>query len=414
MKRYLILSTLVLSGTAFANDDPALPPAEAVERAVDEHPLVQAGLARSDAARELARGLRTGPHEFTVSGSYSQRRIDREGEFNEYDATLERGIRLPGKAALDRRAGEFGISAAEYRVAETRHRAVLLLNDIWWDWLENHAEVEAGEAAVANLTAALAAVERRIALQDAALVDADQARSALATARVALEQGRSRTEIARSRLEVQFPSLPLPVEAPELPDPVMPLTGLGALRDQTLAQDHGMPGAQAEADRQSTLAERARRDRIADPTLGFRLFSERGGAERGIGVVASIPIGGAGRSAIAGQAQAEARAATAEFAAARFTAQETATTGYAEAGNSWTAWRSSLNARTSSKLAADRLRQGYRLGGVELADLLYAERQAQEALKAETATRAEALRAISRLRINAHDLWPNNHDGVDR
>ena len=366
MKRHLILSTLVLSVPAFANDHPALPPAEAVERAVDEHPLVQAGLARSDAARELARGLRRGPHEFTVSGSYSQRRIDREGEFSEYDATLERGIRLPGKAALDRKVGEFGIAAAEYRVAETRHRAVLLLNDIWWDWLEAHAEVEAGEAAVANLTAALAAVERRIALQDAALVDADQARSALATARVALEQGRSRTEIARSRLEVQFSSLPLPVEAPELPDPVMPLAGLGALRDQALTQDHGMPGAQAESDRQTTLAERARRDRIADPTLGFRLFSERGGAERGIGVVASIPIGGAGRSAIAAQVQAEARVATAEFAAARFTAQETATTGYAEAGNSWTAWRSSLDARTSSKLAADRLRQGYRLGGTGL------------------------------------------------
>ena len=403
MNRYLILPALLLSGAALANEVSTLLPAEAVERAVEDHPLVQASIARSDAARGAARGQRAGPYEFTVSGSYARRRIDREGEFSEYDVTLERGFRLPGKAALDRRAGEFGVAAADYRIAGARHSAVQLLNDIWWDWLAAGAEIKANEAAVANLTADLTSVERRVALQDAAPVDADRARSALATARVALDQSRSRAQIARSRPEV-----------PELPDPVMPPVMLDILRDQALAQDHGLAAAKAEADRQTILAERARRDRIPDPTLGLRLFSERGGAERGIGVVASIPIGGAGRSASADQADAEARAATAEFAAARFTAEEAAATDFAQAINSWSAWQRSLDARTSSEMAAYRLRQGYRLGGVDLADLLYAERQAQDALKAETAARAEASRAISRLRINAHDLWAAGHDGVGR
>lgn len=409
MKHYLILPALLLSGAALANEVTTLLPAEGVERAVEEHPLVQASIARGDAARGAARGQRAGPYEFTVSGSYARRRIDREGEFSEYDVTLERGFRLPGKATLDRQAGEFGVSAADFRIAGARHGAVQLLNDIWWDWLAAGAEVKANEAAVANLTADLASVERRVALQDAAPVDADRARSALATARVALDQSRSRVQIARSRLEVQFPSLPLPVDVPDLPDPVMPPVMLDILRDQALAQDHGMAIARAEADRQTILAERARRDRTPDPTLGVRLFSERGGAERGIGVVASIPIGGAGRSASADQADAEARAATAEFAAARFTAEEAAATDFAQAINSWTAWQRSVDARTSSEQAAYRLRQGYRLGGVDLADLLYAERQAQDALKAETAARAEASRAISRLRINAHDLWYAGH-----
>lgn len=409
MKRYLILSTLLLSGAAFANEVTTLLPAEVVERAVEEHPLVQAGIARGDAARGAARDQRVGPYEFIVGGSYAKRRVDREGEFNEYDMSLQRGFRLPGKAALDRRAGEFGIVAADFRIAGARHGAVLLLNDIWWDWLAAGAEVKANEAAVANLSADLASVERRVALQDAAPVDSDRARAALATARVALDQSRSRAQIARSRLEVQFPSLSLPAEVPDLPDPVMPPIMLDILRDQALAQDHGMAIARAEADRQTILAERARRDRIADPTLGVRLFSERGGAERGIGVVASVPIGGARRSAYASQANAEARAATAEFVAARFTAEEAAATNFAQAINSWTAWQRSVDARTSSEQAAYRLRQGYRLGGVDLTDLLYAERQAQEALKAETAARAEASRAISRLRINAHDLWYAGH-----
>jgi outer membrane protein, heavy metal efflux system len=82
MNRYLILPALLLSGAAFANEVSTLLPAEAVERAVEEHPLVQASIARSDAARGAARGQRAGPYEFTVSGSYARRRIDREGEFS--------------------------------------------------------------------------------------------------------------------------------------------------------------------------------------------------------------------------------------------------------------------------------------------------------------------------------------------
>lgn len=241
------------------------------------------------------------------------------------------------------------------------------------------------------------------------MVDADQARAALATARVSFEQSQSRAEIARARLMAQFPSLPLPSGPPEMPDPELPARGLTALRDQALLQDHAMPAAQADAGRLTTLAERARKDRIADPTVGLRIFSERSGAERGVGVVASIPIGGRGRAAIAGQAEAEARAAMADYAAARYTAQETAATDFADAERKWNAWQRSLTARESNEQATYRLRQGYRLGGVELSDLLYAERQAQEAVNGETVARADALRAISRLRINAHDLWSPGH-----
>jgi outer membrane protein, heavy metal efflux system len=102
------------------------------------------------------------------------------------------GSTAKANSALDRRAGEFGVAAADYRIAGARHSAVQLLNDIWWDWLAAGAEIKANEAAVANLTADLTSVERRVALQDAAPVDADRARSALATARAALEQSRSR------------------------------------------------------------------------------------------------------------------------------------------------------------------------------------------------------------------------------
>ncbi|MGL1585783.1 hypothetical protein ACSTHB_23410, partial [Vibrio parahaemolyticus] len=45
------------------------------------------------------------------------------------------------------------------------------------------------------------------------------------------------------------------------------------------------------------------------------LFSERGGMEKGAGIVASIPLGGGYRRAAADQASAEANAARMELAA---------------------------------------------------------------------------------------------------
>ena len=55
MKNILILSTLLLSSTALANSGADFPPDEAVARAIEEHPQVQAALARTDAARRTLR-----------------------------------------------------------------------------------------------------------------------------------------------------------------------------------------------------------------------------------------------------------------------------------------------------------------------------------------------------------------------
>ena len=406
-----LLAMLGLVGPALAQSALGLPPGEAVTGAIEESPSVRAAQARIDAASENARALKAGPHEFTVAGAVGRRSIEQEGSYVEYEASVERGIRLPGKSALDRRAGALGITAAEHRLADARHRAALLLNDLWWDWLGANADVGSGETSVANLSASLNAVSRRVTLQDAAKVDEDQARAALAGEERLLEQARNRAGVARARLAVLFPSLPLPIEAPDLPIPEQPDENLDTLAQSALRQSHDLNGLQAEVDRLAALAARARLDRLADPTIGARVFAERGGLEKGFGITASIPLGGRGRSALARQAEAEARVATAEYAAGRFGVLETATVGPIEAESAWRAWQRSVVALTNSQQAASRLRQGYRLGGIDLSDLLYAERQAQEATRAENMVRVDALRAIAKLRINAHQLWSANHEG---
>ncbi len=82
-----------------------------------------------------------------------------------------------------------------------------------------------------------------------------------------------------------------------------------------------------------------------------------------------------------------------------------ATTDYSAALGTVQAWKATAAAAASSRRAADRLEAGNRLGHVDLADLLLAERQAKDAALAETQARAAALRAETKLRIDAHHLW---------
>ena len=405
MKMKLIAALPLLFVTpVIAQSLPGLSEA-AVQQAIETHPKTRAAEARVEAARQGAGALKASPHEFAVAGDYGRRSIQGEGNFNEYSVTVERAIRLPGKGALDRRAGDLGIKVAELRAEDVRHELALQINDLWWDWVSAEAEVRALVDTQATLERAYRGVASQVRVQDAAQVDADRAMAEVAANRAALDAAQGRTIVARNRLVAQFPDLTLPADAPPLPEPGLAVDELSRLRDSVLTCNHELPAAMAEADRLAALAERRRRDRMADPTIGARVFSERGGIEKGAGVVFSIPIGGRYRSAISGQARAEAQVAAADAASARFNVQEMATTDYSAAVGAVRTWQTSTAAAASSARAVERLRAGYRLGHIDLADLLYGERQAKDAALAESQARAAALRAETKLRIDAHGLW---------
>jgi outer membrane protein TolC len=369
------------------------------------HPSVQAADARVIAAKAEARGLRAGTHELTFTGSYVRRSVDREGSYDEYDATLSRAIRLPGKARLDRQAGAFGVEAAENRAEDARHQAAIQLNDLWWDWLGASAELAIDRQSVQSYEATLEAVRRRVALRDAAQLEADQALAALGDARTMAEQSRGRADVVRARLSARFPSLPLPADAPEAELPVLPADGLLTLGQQVIARSHEIGAADAEASRMAKLADRARRDRLADPSFGLRLFSERNGAERGAGLVLSMPIGGRARSATADRVAAEAQAATAERLLVRIDVQEVADSDVASVGANFAAWQRAREALDAQVAALQKLRRGQDLGAIDLSDVLQAERLTHAAFRSEALARAEAHRAINRLRIDSHNLW---------
>lgn len=404
MYRLTILLPLLALASPLAAE-PGLPDEAAIGTALDAHPSVIAARARLEAAQRRAEGLKANPHEFTISGGYTQRSVDREGDFNEYDAQLSRGIRLPGKGRLDKEIGQYGVEAALNQAEDAKHQAALLLASHWFDWLSASAQARVDQAAVENYEKALAAVTRRKELRDAAQLEVDQAAAALASARLAAEQSGGLARLARIRLETHFPALPLPVEAPELRVPEITDARLSQLRDNVIANSHEIAAATAQARQMEAAAARARKDRLADPTLGLRLFSERNGAERGAGVVFSMPLGGGYRKAVADEAGAGASAARAEEQLARFRVLETADADAAEARYRIAAWQRARESIEAQMAALAKLRRGHQLGEIDLGDLLLGERMVHEAFRIEATSRAEAVRAITKLRIDSHELW---------
>ncbi|KPF93660.1 hypothetical protein IP81_02840 [Novosphingobium sp. AAP83] len=406
MKRALLSAMpLAFLLTAPLAAEPFLPVPEAVEQALVEHPRVTAARARLEAARARAEGQRKGSYEFTVQGSFTRRDVRNGAQFSEFDAQINRPLRLPGKARLDRTIAAHSTDVAENVAEDARHEVALLLAAHWFDWLSASAQARVDREAVANYEAALAAIERRKTMRDAAQLEVDRAQAALADARRTLEQSTGLAALARNRLSAQFPTLVLPETAPEVPLPAMAVARLSQLGDMVVANSHQVAAAKAESARTAAVADRAQADRIADPTVGLRLFSEFGGIEQGAGVVVSMPIGGGHRRAVADEADAGASAARADEQLARFEVIEEATTDVTEARFRIAAWQRSRESVVAQMAALEKLRRGQQLGEIDLADLLLGENLVHSAFRLEAEARVEAMRAITELRIDAHDLW---------
>jgi len=382
-----------------------LPPEAAVVRVLDAQPVVQAATARIDAAQAEAEALRRGPHEITAEGSLSRRRVEREGRDVEYDMTISRAFRLPGKAALDRRAGALGVNVAQDRMEDARHEAALSLATLWYDWLLAADLHRNGMRLVENQRALVASTARRVEVRDAAELDLQQARAALGLAESQAEDAAALRDRAQALLAARFPDLPLPAEPPSIVEPTLPGEGLLELQRLIVARSHEIAAAAATAERQSVVARRARADRVADPSLGFRFFSERGGEEQGGGLVASLPLGGGHRRALWDQAAAEASAAYADQLAVEREVAGNAAADAAEFRARQSAWLAARDAVERAERSAGMAARGQQLGAIDLADRLYAERQANEARAQEIIARATAARLIVKLRIDAHLLW---------
>lgn len=404
----------VIGVEAFAAEIPVpgdLPPKAAVEQVLTAHPMVRA--AQADVRGALAEHERrkAGEHEYGVRLSTQRRSVSGGPDYTEWGAGIERGLRLPGKAALDDRIGAQGVMEAEEKVGDARHEAARQLLGLWYATRQAGLEAGLWRQQTDLLKDQKRIVETRVKRGDAARLDIFQADAALSQAlsQVAAAQAREKTALAE--LKARFPELPAPDASVAVP--VIPDGNEAVWLERTLAHNHELLAVQRALEKAQLLTRRAEADRTPDPTLGLHLANEQGGSDKIIGVSLSIPLPGEARRAQARiqLAQAEAMAEM-EAATRRRLAAESAAN-WQRVASGLESWQRLEEAAQAVTRHADLARRASELGELGLSETLMARRSALEAQLAAGQARLAANEATARLLLDAHLLWPLSEDHDD-
>lgn len=405
---------LLFVGSVQAQD--FLPPAERAHAAIAAHAQVQAAQARVSEARENARALAAGPHDTTLSIAPLRRTVrdaptvDGRARYSEWDAQLTRAIRLPGKAALDRENGAHGLAAAELLHGDAEHQTALALLDDWLGWLRADASAKAAQARRDSLQGELRSLKRRVELGDAAQRELEQISAEAAVTEAEARQAQAELDASRLRLGADFAQIPLPDRAPLLPAPKALDAEPQVWIDRIIERSHEIRAAEELAAQQDSIAQRANADRLPDPSIGIQTFSERGGMERGIGVVLEIPFGGTRRSAQARAAAASADALRAQAQGMQREIARDARLRVAQVQSTLAVWQAAQQAREAHARSLARQKRAYELGEIDLAQRMQAERLDAGATLDELRKRADAHEAYLRMLIDSHELWHERDD----
>ena len=152
-------------------------------------------------------------------------------------------------------------------------------------------------------------------------------------------------------------------------------------------------------------ADRARADRLPDPTVGVYTASEAFRKERIVGLSVSIPLSGTYRSERMLQALQEADAARAVVERQKRDEAAAVADAYVEATGSLARWRLAAQGLDSTRDSSRLTQRAYTLGEADLQTLLLARRQALDASTAAEQARVDALRTHYRLLIDAQLIW---------
>ena len=410
MIRWLLMG-LVLSGAVEAVEPvnpPGLLPAEMARPLLEQDPGVAAARAGLEVALQEAGMLDKSPYEWIVRSTAQQRRVENSSRYNEWSAGIERTLRLPGKAAADRNLGKATVEASQARYGEARHEAARELMGLWLEWL--HAE-NAHTLAGQNLQAtqeSLAAVDKRVRAGDASKLDLNLARAELADQRRLDNDAKMQAAVAWARLSTRFPGVARQGQALPMP---LPLAEEATFwRERILEQSDELKLAQTQLGVDQAHAERARKDRTPDPTLGVQTASEVGGRERLAGVTISMPIPGGQRHARSAKAMATVEVSRREVEFKQRQLETEIASAVATAQGAYDSLQIANEGTVAMQQNAALMQRAYTLGEAELQALLLARRQATAAMNSALQAQATALKAYYGLLVDAHLIWDLEHD----
>lgn len=409
MKRLLLLLIGGIGGTGvIAEPAPGLPPTEIVARVLLAQPAVQAAGSQIRVEEANRRRLEAGGYEWNLRLGGQQRRsrpaTGPDERFNEWNAAIERPLRLPGKASLDSELGAAGVALAETGHGDALHEASRNLLKSWFVWLRENAAASQWSEQLSLLDKQTKAVQRRQQLGDAARLETIQTEAALAQAAAQLAQARVRQQTAAEDLRRRYPGLP--TAAPSAVADPTPVEGDEAdWVTAILEQSHELELSRGETQRARIAASRASGDRLPDPTFGLHVSRERAGEDQIVGAYVSIPLPGGARRAASDAASAQAEVANYREAAATRKVSAEAATLYQSASAAFASWQASRNAAERLTQAAEMTARAYQLGEGSLNELLAARRLANDAQLSARLMQLDALELHYRLQLDAHRLW---------
>ncbi len=387
---------------------PDLPPTELARQSIDQDPAVVEARRALSAAGHGAAALRAGSHEWTTKVAAQRRRYDNGGNSNEWMASLERTIRIGGKAGIDAQLGDNELIIGQARIGEARHEAARALADLWIDTLATSRQRELWAEQLSFAEASHQAVEKRRKAGDASVLDLNVARADLIEVQRQLSAATSAEAKAKAKLAVRFPTLkyePKPLAEPTALDMSLP-----QWRERILAESDPIKIAEGLLKKAELSAARAKADRIPDPTVGVYTASEAFRNERVIGLSVSIPLSGSYRSERMQQALQEAEAARAKVERQKRDEETEIVEAYADATGGLERWRLASQGLSTTRDSARLTQRAYTLGEAYLQTLLLARRQALDASTAAEQARVEALRWHYRLLVDAHLIWALEDD----
>ena len=409
--RTLLIGLLTLSGAVHAAqpvNPPGLLPSEIAGPLLEQDPGVATARAGLEVARQEAAILDKSPYEWTARATGQQRRLDSGPRYNEWNIGVERTIRLPGKAAADRRIGKATVEESKARNGEALLQAARELMALWVDWLAAERARELAANNLQSIQTSLTAVEKRARAGDASKLDVSVARAELAEHRRLDNDANTQAATTWSRLSTRFPGLKRQIQA--LPTPLPIGENAAFFRDRILAESDELKVVQAQMRTAQSQVERARADKIPDPTLGVYTASEVGGQERFAGVMISIPIPGGVRDSRHAKAIAVVGVSRQELELKRRQLETEIASAITIARGAYDSLRIANEGAVAMRENATLMQRAYTLGEVELQALLLARRQATAAMNNVLQAQVTSLKAYYGLLVDAHLIWDLEHD----
>ena len=411
MNRLLLTILITATGSVLALQPPnvaGLLPTETARQLLDQDPRVAAARAGLEVARQESSILGKSPYEWTARALGQQRSVDTGSRYREWHVGIERAIRLPSKGAADRNIGKATVEESEARYGEALHESARVLISLWLDWLtaENGREL-----AAANLQAVqenLKAVDKRTRAGDASKLDLNLAGADLAEQQRMEIDAKTQASAAWARLSVRFPGISR--QSVLLPSPMLIAEDDALWRDRIIGESDEFKVVQTQLRIAQAQAERARADRIPDPTLGVFTASDLGGRERISGVTISIPLAGGLRDSRSAKALAAVEVARNAVDLKKRELETEIAGALVMARGAYEGLQIANEGARAMQENARLVQRAYTLGEGDLQSLLLARRQATSAAGNALQAQASALKAYYGLLIDAHLVWNLEHD----